>query len=99
MPPLAIDDLQALKNYVGKEIGVTGWFRVSQERIWQFAEVTEDRQWIHTDPERARKESPYGTMIAHGFFTLSLLSHLMKEVLRIGAPMRMAVNYGLNRVR
>ncbi|HYA96943.1 MAG TPA: MaoC family dehydratase, partial [Methylomirabilota bacterium] len=84
---------------VGKEIGVSDWFRVSQERIRQFAEATGDKQWIHVDPERARRESPYGATIAHGFLTLSLLSHLTKEVLRITAPIRMAVNYGLNRVR
>lgn len=99
MPPLVIENLQALKNYVGKEIGVGDWFRLSQDRIAKFAEATEDRQWIHVDPERARKESPYGTTIAHGFLTLSLISHLLKEAIRINAPVRLAINYGLNRVR
>jgi len=71
---------------------------VTQERIDLFAETTDDRQWIHLDRERAEHESPYGTTIAHGFLTLSMLSHLSRNVLPVeGATMR--VNYGLNRVR
>ena len=99
MPPLVIENLQALKSYVGKEIGVSDWFRLSQDRIAKFAEATEDRQWIHVDLERARRESPYGATVAHGFLTLSLISHLSKGAMRINAPARMAINYGLNRVR
>ena len=99
MPPLAVRDPQSLKELVGREIGVTEWFRVTQERIEQFAEATEDRQWIHLDQARTSKESPYGTTIAHGFLTLSLVSHLMKEVIQIHSGVRLAVNYGLNRVR
>ncbi len=82
---------------VGQEVGVSDWFEVTQERINQFAEATEDRQWIHTDPPRARAESPYGTTIAHGFLTLSLLSFLAAP-LRVPG-IRMAINYGLNRLR
>jgi acyl dehydratase len=78
---------------------VTEWFVVTQERIQQFAEVTEDRQWIHVDRERARRESPWGSTIAHGFLTLSLLSRFMKEAVEIRSGVRMCVNYGLNRVR
>jgi len=99
MAPVAVADLDALKNFVGREIGVSDWLEVSQERIQQFAEATEDRQWIHLDTERARRESPYGTTIAHGFLTLSLISHLMKQAIQIQGGLRMAVNYGLNRVR
>jgi acyl dehydratase len=99
MPPLAVRDPQSLKELVGREIGVTEWFRVTQERIEQFAEATEDRQWIHVDRARATNESPYGTTIAHGFLTLSLVSHLMKEAIQIHSGVRLAVNYGLNRVR
>ncbi|MFZ3245839.1 MAG: MaoC family dehydratase, partial [Candidatus Acidiferrales bacterium] len=69
------------------------------ERIARFAEATEDRQWIHLDPERARKESPYGSTVAHGFLTLSLLSHFLGEAIRIRSGVRMSINYGLNRVR
>jgi acyl dehydratase len=99
MPPVVIKNPQALKEFVGREVGVTEWFRVTQERIEQFAEATEDRQWIHLDRARASKESPYGATIAHGFLTLSLLSHLMKEAIQVQDGVRLAVNYGLNRVR
>ena len=99
MPPLVIQNPQSLKELVGSEIGVTEWFPVTQERIEQFAGATEDRQWIHLDRARAKKESPYGDTIAHGFLTLSLLSHLMKEAIQVQGGVRLAVNYGLNRVR
>jgi acyl dehydratase len=99
MPPLVVKSPQSLKELMGREIGVTEWFCVTQERIEQFAQATEDRQWIHVDRVRASNESPYGTTIAHGFLTLSLISHLMKEAIQIQSGVRLAVNYGLNRVR
>lgn len=99
MPPLVVEDLQALKQLAGREIGVSDWLLVTQDRIAQFAEATEDRQWIHLDRERALRESPYGTTIAHGFLTLSLISQLMKMAIQISTGVRLAVNYGLNRVR
>lgn len=99
MAPVVVTDLDELKNLVGREIGVTEWLQVTQERIQQFAEATEDRQWIHLDADRAKRESPYGTTIAHGFLTLSLISYLMKQAVQIQGGLRMAVNYGLNRVR
>jgi acyl dehydratase len=99
MPPRVVQNPRSLKELVGSEIGVTDWFRVTQERIEQFAEATEDRQWIHLDSARASSASPYGTTIAHGFLTLSLLSHFLKEVIQIQTGVRLAVNYGLNRVR
>ena len=74
------------------------WVTVTQERIDQFAEATEDRQWIHVDAERAARESPYGTTIAHGMLTLSLAGHLLRHSVVI-TGVRAAVNYGLNRVR
>lgn len=98
MAHLLLKNPKALSEWVGKEIGVTEWFRVSQERIEQFAEATEDRQWIHVDRAKASKESPYGTTIAHGFLTLSLISHFVKELLQV-QKVRLGVNYGLNRVR
>jgi len=97
MPPLVVSNPQSLKELVGREIEVTEWFRVAQERIELFAEATEDRQWIHLDRARAIHESPYGTTIAHGF--LSLFSHFMKSAIQIQSGVRLAVNYGLNRVR
>jgi acyl dehydratase len=99
VPPRVVENLDALKAFVGREIATTDWFEVTQDRIQQFAEATEDHQWIHLDFARAQRESPYGSTIAHGFLTLSLLSHLLREALHIRTGVRMAVNYGLNRVR
>jgi len=96
---VVVETPESLKEHVGKEIGVSEWLTITQERIAQFAEATEDPQWIHLDPERAEKESPFGTTIAHGFLTLSLLSRFMKDVILVRGGIRMAVNYGLNRVR
>ena len=91
--PVIVENLELLKALVGQELGTSEWITVTEERIRQFAELTEDRQWIHIDRQRAERESPYGTTVAHGFFTLSLLSPWFKQVVR------MSVNYGLNRVR
>jgi acyl dehydratase len=99
MPPLFVKNPQALRQFVGREIGVSDWLNVTQERIDQFAEATEDRQWIHLDRARANAESPYGTTIAHGFLTLSLISHFMRDVVAIEEGVRLVVNYGLNHVR
>ena len=99
MPQRVIENLLELKNWVGREVGVSGWREVSQSDITRFAEVTGDRQWIHVDGERARRESPYGATVAHGFFTLSLLASFLQETVSIRDGVRMAVNYGLNRVR
>jgi acyl dehydratase len=99
MAAMVIESLQALKEFAGREFPVSDWFLVTQERIQQFADATEDRQWIHLDRGRAGKESPYGTTIAHGFLTLSLISFFMKQIVEIKSGVRLAVNYGLNRVR
>jgi acyl dehydratase len=89
--------MQDLERHVGQELGVSDWFEVTQERIDRFAEATEDRQWIHVDPERARS-SPFGSTIAHGFLTLSLLPKLAESALSL-SDRKMGVNYGLGRVR
>jgi acyl dehydratase len=99
MPPLVIETPESLKGLVGSEIAVTEWLTVTQDQIRQFADVTGDRQWIHVDQERAQKESPFGTTIAHGFLTLSLLSRFLQESIKVRSGVRMSVNYGLNRVR
>ena len=99
MPTLVMETLDSLKEFVGRELAVTEWFTVTQDRIEQFADTTEDHQWIHVDRERAQRESPYGTTVAHGFLTLSLLSQFMKQAIQIRSGVRMGVNYGLNRVR
>jgi len=91
--------MDSLKELVGQELSVTDWFQVTQERIQQFADATLDHQWIHVDVERARRESPFRSPIAHGFLTLSLLPHFMHEAIQIKQGVRMGVNYGLNRVR
>ena len=95
MTVVRLTDLGAL---VGQEVATSHWFDVTQSRIDAFAEATGDRQWIHVDVERARTEKPFGTTIAHGFLTLSLVSALMHDAVTVDGP-RMALNYGLNRVR
>lgn len=89
--------VESFASAVGQELGVSGWLTVDQERIDRFAEATEDRQWIHIDPERA-KHGPFGTTVAHGFLTLSLVVPLMNETYIVENCL-MSVNYGLNRVR
>jgi acyl dehydratase len=99
MPPLVVETMLSLKDFVGREIAVTDWLTMTQGCIDRFAEATGDRQWIHVDRERAQRESPYGATIAHGFLTLSLLSHFVKQAIQIRGGVRMGINYGLNRVR
>ncbi len=96
--------LKTLQNRLGADLFVGTWEAITQARIDAFAEVTGDRQWIHTDPARARLESPYGTTVAHGFLTLSLIpgltaSNTPEFMDRHFPGMRLRVNYGLNRVR
>ena len=98
MAGAAIIEVSRLSESVGTEF-VSAWRAVSQEAIAQFAEVTGDQQWIHVDPERARRESPYGTTIAHGFLSLSLISALLRDAVGNINGTRMAINYGLNKVR
>jgi acyl dehydratase len=97
--PLVLENANSLTEWIGREIGVTDWLTITQDRIQQFAEVTDDRQWIHVDQDRARRDSPFQTTIAHGFMTLSLLSRFIRQVVEIRSGVRMTVNYGLNRVR
>jgi acyl dehydratase len=91
----SIDDAVGL---VGQELGVGEWKEIDQKRIDAFADVTEDHQWIHIDVERAKTESPYGTTIAHGFLTLSMIPKLSKDNFQVENA-KMAINYGLNKVR
>jgi acyl dehydratase len=93
-----ISGLAELQSFIGRTLGTSDWFDVTQARIDAFAEATGDRQWIHCDPLRAAAESPYGGTIAHGFFTLSLCIKLTESSFRIDG-LRMIVNYGVNRVR
>jgi acyl dehydratase len=98
MARVAFGNLEELAAKVGQEVVVSDWLEVTQERIDQFADATGDHQWIHVDVERARRESPFGTTIAHGFLTLSLLSHFLNNSLDFGNS-KMGVNYGCNRLR
>jgi len=95
MPVIAQDQVD---DFVGKEVGVSDWVLIDQERINQFADVTEDHQFIHVDPEAA-KASPFGTTVAHGFLTLSMLSKLASGCVLILEGVKMGVNYGFERVR
>ena len=93
----AFANLKALTECVGEELAVSDWVLIDQARIDTFAQATGDHQWIHVDPQRAAA-GPYGTTIAHGFLTLSLLPMLMNRAISIG-NVKMGLNYGLNRVR
>jgi acyl dehydratase len=92
-----MSSIRELEKRVGQEVGVSPWVEVTQERIDTFAKAIDDFQWIHVDRERARR-SPFGGTIAHGFLTLSLLSHLSERTFSF-SDRKMGVNYGLNRVR
>jgi acyl dehydratase len=91
--------LAAIGDFVGKELGTSGWITVDQRRIDDFAACTGDHQWIHVDIERARRESPFRTTIAHGFLTLSLLPVMQHEVGVVPDGVAAALNYGTDRVR
>ncbi len=82
----------------GQEVGVSDWHPVTQEEIDKFAEATHDHQWIHVDPARAKKESPFGGPVAHGYYTLSLAPYLLEQIIAVKG-IRMGVNYGLNKLR
>jgi acyl dehydratase len=99
MPVRTIHGIEELKGLVGQEVSSSDWFEVTQSRIDAFAEVTEDRQWIHIDVERVKTSSPFGVTIAHGFLTLSLVSHLASQAVKVEGDFKMGVNYGLNRLR
>jgi acyl dehydratase len=96
--PAALTALDALRELIGREVAISDWLTVSQERIDKFAEATGDDQWIHVDAERAARESPYGATIAHGFLTLSLIGTLLRDAIALEG-VRITVNYGSNRAR
>jgi acyl dehydratase len=93
-----ITDLAELRAQIGQEIAVSEWIEVTQERINRFADATDDHQWIHVDPARAARESPFKSTIAHGFLTLSLMSPMLRSAITL-PKLRLAINYGCNRVR
>jgi acyl dehydratase len=93
-----IVEFKDVKSLVGKELGVSEWHLVTQDEINKFADATHDHQWIHIDVERAKKESPFGGPVAHGYYTLSLAPHLMSQIWAVNG-IKMGVNYGLNKLR
>jgi len=95
---ITLDPRTDLAPWVGREVAVSDWLEIAQAKVDEFADATGDRQWIHVDPERAARESPFGGTIAHGFLTLSLLSKLYSSCIDI-RPRRMGINVGFNRVR
>jgi acyl dehydratase len=90
--------IENLRHRIGEEIAVSEWLEIDQNRVNLFADATDDHQWIHVDVDRARRESPYGAPIAHGFLTLSLLARFSGELLR-AEGVRLGLNYGLDKVR
>jgi len=91
-------DFKSVKSLVGQELGVSDWHLVTQEEINAFADTTHDHQWIHIDVDRAKKESPFGGPVAHGYYTLSLAPYLMSQIWSVQG-IKMGVNYGLNKLR
>jgi acyl dehydratase len=98
VPHLKVVDIADLQRHIGEEIAVSEWIEIGQDCIDRFATATADDQWIHLDPVRAAAESPFGTTVAHGFLTLSLVSALKRRAMSLQG-VRMAINYGVNRVR
>lgn len=95
--PLVLDGVESLSAAVGAKVGPTAWLQIDQERVNRFAEATGDHQWIHVDPERAKK-SVFGSTVAHGYLTLSLCNFFLPQLIKV-QNVSMGVNYGSNRVR
>jgi acyl dehydratase len=98
MAQTTVDGVEGVQSLVGRHLGYSDWVRITQEQVNRFADATGDHQWIHVDPERAAKESPFGGAVAHGYLTLSLLPSLMPQIVEI-TGFRMGVNYGTDKVR
>jgi acyl dehydratase len=98
MAQTTVDGVEGVQGLVGRHLGYSDWVQVTQEQVDRFAEATGDHQWIHVDVERAKKESPFGGPVAHGYLTLSLIPSLLPEIVEISG-FRMGVNYGTEKVR
>lgn len=96
--PVEVMPLEKIKERIGDELGLTDWFQMDQDRIDKFAECTEDHQWIHVDKDAAAK-GPFGKTIAHGYLTVSLLSHFSADIALVPEGTMMAINYGMNKLR
>ena len=98
MAQTTVEGVEGVQGLVGQHLGYSDWVTITQEQVNQFAEATNDHQWIHVDPERAKAESPFGGPIAHGYLTLSLVPGLLPEIVDMQG-FRMGVNYGTEKVR
>jgi acyl dehydratase len=98
MAQTTVDGVEGMQGLVGQHLGYSDWVTITQEQVDQFADATGDHQWIHVDPERAKKESPFGGPIAHGYLTLSLVPMLVPQIIET-TGFRMGVNYGSEKVR
>ena len=98
MDKLIINSYEDFEQYVGKELGASGYVQLSQERINLFADATLDHQWIHVDTEKAKAESPFGTTIAHGYLTMSMLPYLWDQIVEVNHLERM-MNYGMDKMK
>ena len=98
MAQTTVDGVEGVQGLVGQHLGYSDWVTITQEQVNQFADATGDHQWIHVDPERAKKESPFGGPIAHGYLTLSLVPMLVPQIIET-TGFRMGVNYGTEKVR
>ena len=98
MAQTTVDGIEGVQGLVGQHLGHSEWLEITQERVNQFAEATGDHQWIHTDPERAATESPFGGPIAHGYLTISLVPMLLPQIVEM-TGFRMGINYGTEKVR
>ena len=98
MSKLINNSHEEFEKYVGQELGISDWLEVDQQRICDFADATLDHQWIHTDPERAKTDSPFGQTIVHGYLTLSLLPYLWQQIIEVN-NLKMMVNYGMDKMK
>ena len=98
MDKLIINSYEDFEQYVGKELGASGYVQLSQERINLFADATLDHQWIHVDTEKAKAESPFGTTIAHGYLTMSMLPYLWDQIVEVNNLER-RMNYGMDKMK
>jgi acyl dehydratase len=98
MGKLVINSFKDFEEYIGKELGISDYLAITQEQINRFADATLDHQWIHVDVERAKKESPYGTTIAHGYLNLSIIPYLWAQIIEVN-NIKLLVNYGIEKLK
>ena len=98
MEKLVINSYEEFESYLGKELGISEWLEIDQDRINKFADATLDHQWIHVDVERAKQESPFKSTIAHGYLTLSVLPYLWQQIIQVN-NISMLVNYGMDKMK